>query len=55
VKWCDDERDLEPSLVKYPKCKCGAGVCKREMEGAKYYFTCPIKQVYHAMLCLLCN
>lgn len=44
VKWCDDERDLEPSLVKYPKCKCGAGVCKREMEGAKYYFTCPVKQ-----------
>ncbi|KAI5442489.1 hypothetical protein KIW84_011518 [Lathyrus oleraceus] len=53
VKWCDDpinETDLQPPLIKYPECECGAGVCRKVMEteegsnGVKYYFACPIKQ-----------
>ncbi|CAK8542764.1 unnamed protein product [Lathyrus sativus] len=53
VKWCDDpinETDLQPPLIMYPECKCGAGVCRKVMEteegsnGVKYYFACPIKQ-----------
>ncbi|CAL5193044.1 unnamed protein product [Lathyrus oleraceus] len=53
VKWCDDpinETDLQPPLIKYPECECGAGVCRKVTEteevsnGVKYYFACPIKQ-----------
>ncbi|XP_058740073.1 uncharacterized protein LOC131612285 isoform X2 [Vicia villosa] len=53
VKWCDDpinESDLQPPLIKYPACECGAGVCRKVMETeegscrVKSYFACPIKQ-----------
>ncbi|CAI8613520.1 unnamed protein product [Vicia faba] len=53
VKWCDDpinESDLQPPLIKYPECDCGAGVCRKVMETeegsrrVKSYFACPIKQ-----------
>jgi len=54
VKWCDEpvaESDFQPPMIKYPECACKAGVCRRvkdkDTDGVfKYYFTCPVKQVW---------
>ncbi|KAF7819332.1 endonuclease VIII-like 3 [Senna tora] len=48
VKWCDapiNESDLRPPPYKYPECRCGAGVCRKERENTfpnAGYFTCPV-------------
>ncbi|KAK2665978.1 hypothetical protein Ddye_004552 [Dipteronia dyeriana] len=47
IKWCDEVTDDDIkscSQSKFPKCACGAGICRKlEDSSGRSYFVCPIK------------
>ncbi|KAK4846779.1 hypothetical protein QYF36_021850 [Acer negundo] len=51
-KWCDKVKDDDIKLClqsKFPKCACGAGICRKLKDSSgRSYFVCPIKKGHGA-------